>query len=154
MNRARQQGRVVTAANQAGSDVQPAVKTESEPTSSPWPWSEERLHWCRCWWAAGPEECSRLSASAGSRRWTTSWRRRRFLWRGSPVLDFKIRKKRRENEWVEPPQPCHMTINSKYKSGPSAYGHIKTAFAHLPSNYCAETGVSDPLMVFCSLLLT
>lgn len=55
---------------------------------------------------------------------------------------------------MEPPQPCHTKINSKYKSGPSGYGHRKTAVAHLPSNYCAETGVSDRRMVFCSLLLT
>lgn len=69
------------------------VKIESWPVASPWPWFEEKWRSSPCWSAASPEECSRLSFSAGSRHWMTSWHRRRFLWRGWPVLR---REKRRD----------------------------------------------------------
>lgn len=74
---------------------EPGVKTESWPASSPWPWSEDKWRSSPCWWTASPEECSRLSSSAGSPRWMTSWRRRRFLWQGWLTLRWEKKKSKK-----------------------------------------------------------
>lgn len=77
-----------------------AVRKESAPVSSPWPWFGGRWHWSRCWLVPSSGGCGRLSALAGSRCSTTSWRRRRCLWRGWPTLGFrKINKQ--TNSWNE-----------------------------------------------------
>lgn len=75
-----------------------AVRKESAPVSSPWPWFEGRWRWSRCWLALSSEGCGRLSASTESQRLMTSWHRRRFLWRGWPVLGFRRRNKQKKEE--------------------------------------------------------